>query len=464
MVRVFRVFVPTSIIGILISEAILAFFCYASATLFLLEIDPMIDFLYGGGSVRIAIVVCTILLCIYFSDLYDDLHVGSPIQLMQQFCMVIGVAILVQALVGYLNRNWVLQKWVMMYGSGLALVLLPVWRMAYAGVVLKGVGQRNILFLGNGELVQQIAGRISEEPKYGYASLGYLVDELEADSVPASLGTCLGPIREVAQVTRSRKPDLVVAGLAERRGRLPVNDLLDLRLSGVAVEEAASVYETLFGRVSVTSLRPSQLIFSSSLGPDPRYVGLQSLYSMVLALIGVVLTGPVMLLVALLVKMTSRGPIIYRQRRVGKGGVEFEVFKFRSMYADAEARTGAVWATRNDPRITPLGRWLRMLRLDELPQFFNVLRGEMSIVGPRPERPEFVETLSEQIPFYPQRHCVKPGITGWAQINHKYGDTIDDTIVKLEYDLYYIKNLSPALDLYIIFHTAKVMLLSRGAQ
>jgi len=164
------------------------------------------------------------------------------------------------------------------------------------------------------------------------------------------------------------------------------------------------------------------------------------------------------------VKLTSRGPVVYRQHRVGLKGAEFEVFKFRSMYENAEEGTGAVWAQKDDPRITPLGRWLRSLRLDELPQFFNVLRGEMSIVGPRPERPEFVQTLSEQIPFYRQRHCVKPGITGWAQINHKYGDTIEDTIAKLEYDLYYIKNLSPSLDLYIIFHTAKVMLLSRGSQ
>jgi lipopolysaccharide/colanic/teichoic acid biosynthesis glycosyltransferase len=149
---------------------------------------------------------------------------------------------------------------------------------------------------------------------------------------------------------------------------------------------------------------------------------------------------------------------------VGLLGSTFVLYKFRSMYVDAEDRTGAVWAVRDDPRITPLGRWLRRLRLDELPQFFNVLRGEMSIVGPRPERPEFVRTLAEQIPFYRQRHCIKPGITGWAQINHKYGDTIEDSVRKLEFDLYYIKNLSLALDAYIIFHTGKTMLLSRGAQ
>jgi len=171
-----------------------------------------------------------------------------------------------------------------------------------------------------------------------------------------------------------------------------------------------------------------------------------------------------MAVTALLVKFSSPGPILLRQTRVGLNGAPFTLFKFRSMYADAEARTGAVWATKDDPRITPTGWWLRRLRLDELPQFFNVVRGDMCIVGPRPERPEFSAMLEEKIPFYRQRLCVKPGITGWAQINHKYGDTIDDSLTKLEYDLYYIKNLGPAIDAYIIFHTLKVMLLSRGAQ
>jgi len=179
---------------------------------------------------------------------------------------------------------------------------------------------------------------------------------------------------------------------------------------------------------------------------------------------GVVILAPLMLLVALLVRLTSPGPALYRQLRVGRNGSLFSVYKFRSMRIDAEKETGAVWAAKNDPRVTRLGKTLRRLRIDELPQLFNVLKGEMSIVGPRPERPEFVATLSEQIPFYRQRHCIRPGITGWAQINHKYGDTIEDTVTKLEYDLYYIKNLSPSLDFYIIFQTLKVMVQQRGAQ
>jgi exopolysaccharide biosynthesis polyprenyl glycosylphosphotransferase len=191
---------------------------------------------------------------------------------------------------------------------------------------------------------------------------------------------------------------------------------------------------------------------------------LQSLYSWTFSLVLAVITLPVMLITALLIKLTSPGPVLLRQIRTGLHGAPFKLYKFRSMYQDAEMHTGAVWSKKGDPRITPLGRRLRRLRIDELPQLFNVLRGEMSLVGPRPERPEFVELLQAQIPYYPQRHCVKPGITGWAQINHKYTDTVDDAIVKLEYDLYYIKNMATSLDLYILFHTFKTMLLGRGAQ
>jgi exopolysaccharide biosynthesis polyprenyl glycosylphosphotransferase len=252
--------------------------------------------------------------------------------------------------------------------------------------------------------------------------------------------------------------------MSERRGRVPVRDLLDLRFSGIPIEESSTMFERVFKRVSLQELRPSQLIYSGELGPRRRDVDLQLAYSLLIAGAAAIVLAPVMLAIAIAVKSTSKGPVLYRQTRVGRGGRTFTLYKFRSMRADAEAASGAVWASKDDPRVTGVGRWLRRLRLDELPQFFNVLRGEMSMVGPRPERPEFVARLSEAIPFYPQRHCVRPGLTGWAQINHKYGDTVADAGLKLEYDLYYIKNLSPAFDFFIMFHTAKTVLLGRGAQ
>jgi exopolysaccharide biosynthesis polyprenyl glycosylphosphotransferase len=255
-----------------------------------------------------------------------------------------------------------------------------------------------------------------------------------------------------------------VIAMTEKRASLPMDELLGLRFSGVRMEEATTLYEEAFGRICVTEVRPSELIFSSKLGPRRWTVRLQAIYGWIFTALATVIVLPVVLVAALIVKLTSKGPAFYQQTRVGLNGSTFTVYKLRSMRQDAEARTGAVWASRNDPRITPFGRFLRKSRIDELPQFWNVLKGEMSLVGPRPERPEFVRELSNTIPFYPHRLCVKPGITGWAQINHQYGDSIQHTVTKLEYDLYYIKNLSPTLDAYIMFQTVKTMLLSRGAQ
>jgi exopolysaccharide biosynthesis polyprenyl glycosylphosphotransferase len=240
--------------------------------------------------------------------------------------------------------------------------------------------------------------------------------------------------------------------------------MLQLRFAGIRFEEAAETFEEAFGRVSAREIRPSRLIFSSDLGPRKGSLFWHSLFAILFAAFLLVLLSPVMLIVMIVVKLSSPGPAIHRQTRVGLNGSTFTVLKFRSMYMDAEARTGPVWATKNDPRITGPGKWIRRFRLDELPQLLNVLRNEMALVGPRPERPQFVASLTEQIPYYNYRHCVKPGITGWAQINYKYGDTLEDAIVKLEYDLYYIKNLAVSLDLFIIFHTLKVVLFSRSAQ
>jgi exopolysaccharide biosynthesis polyprenyl glycosylphosphotransferase len=292
--------------------------------------------------------------------------------------------------------------------------------------------------------------------------LGY-VDDSDSDAdLPG--GKILGRIENLTSVARTLKPDMIVVGMTERRQELPMSEMLHLRFAGVHFEEAAVTFEAAFGRVSTRQMRPSRLVFSSDLGPRKGSLFWHSLYSFPMAVVLLILFSPVMLIVAIVVKLTSPGPVFHRQVRVGLNGSTFTLYKFRSMYADAEARTGPVWAKKGDQRITPTGKWIRRFRLDEFPQLLNVLRNEMALVGPRPERPEFVESLTNQIPYYNYRHCVRPGITGWAQINYKYGDTLDDAIMKLEYDLYYIKNLAVSLDLFIIFHTLKVMLFSETAQ
>ena len=463
MIRLFRVFIPTSVVALLVSEIILTYTCYVVATFLMMDVAPEVFLVDDNGWLRIAIVVGCLMFGIYFHDLYTQFRIRSRILLFQQVIVVVGVTFLTQALLVYLRlQELILPTWVMITGSALTLVLLPAWRILFSTVVMKAMGSERVLFLGTSSVSQEIVQYLTEHPETGLTAVGF-VDNLDtgAEIVGVKL---LGRIADLATIVGQFRPDRIVVGMAERRERLPVNQLLELRLSGIHIEDALTTYESTFGRISTRELRPSQLIFSAELGPNPNRVLLQSLYSMTIAFVAALVTLPIMALVAMAVKLSSSGPALYRQRRVGKNDVPFMLYKFRSMYTDAEAESGAVWAKKDDPRITPVGRWLRRLRLDELPQLFNVLKGDMSVVGPRPERPEFVAELERRIPYYRQRHCIKPGITGWAQINHKYGDTIEDTIIKLEYDLYYIKNLAPALDAFIMFHTAKVMLLSRGSQ
>ena len=462
MIRLFRVFLPTSVVALAISEIAVLFSCYISATyLFLLiDVDPEVFLYEEGGFLRISIVVAVLVAGFYFNDLYTQLHVRSRMALVQQVCLVLGIAFLMQALLSYGSTGLILPRRVMVYGSAMVLVLVPLWRMAYSKIVEKAIGSERVLFLGSSEVVRELVQQFGVRRVLGVSPIGY-VDDAE-DAVPGI--PHLGRLEEFAEVVARHQPNRIVVGMSERRSVMPVRKMLEVRLSGIMIEEAAQAFETAFGRVNTKELRPSQLIFSSEVGPSPNSLALQSIYSWIIAAAGTVVTLPLMVLAAILVRLSSPGPVLLRQVRVGLNGKNFTVYKFRSMYQDAEARTGAVWATKNDPRITPIGRFLRKFRLDELPQFFNVLRGDMAIVGPRPERPEFVKALTEQIPYYRQRHCVKPGITGWAQINHGYTDTVEDTIVKLEYDLYYIKYISPSLDLYIILNTFKTMLLSHGAQ
>ena len=467
MIRLFRVFIPTGVVALLLSEILLITLCYLVAAYFVRNEEFFFQFVMyltdENGLLRTGFVVLSIVISLHLIDLYTEIKVKSRLRLLQDVCQVIGVALLTQGLIAYAAPSFRLGRQVMIAGSMLSLVSLFGWRLLYSSYVLQVVGGQRILFVGANPVIAQIAAHIDGHQELGMTVTGYVIDD---DACASDLGNAprLGSIDQLREVAERVRPDRIVIGLTERRTRLPMHDLLELRFAGFFIEEAGSCYETVCSRICTKELRPSQLVFSSELGPRPGNVAFQNVVNYSVAVAGVLLTLPLMALVALGVKLTSPGPILYRQTRVGRNGVLFTVYKFRSMRVDAEAVTGAVWASKDDPRATPLGRFLRSVRLDELPQFFNVLRGEMSLVGPRPERPEFVKTLSERIPYYRQRHCVKPGITGWAQINHKYGDSIEDTITKLEYDLYYIKNISPSLDAYIIFNTLKTIMLSRGAQ
>jgi exopolysaccharide biosynthesis polyprenyl glycosylphosphotransferase len=382
--------------------------------------------------------------------------------LVHNLLVLLGVSFLVQALVAYSKSTVLpLPQWTMLYGSVGVLLVIPAWRAVFFSFIRKALPDNRILFVGMSPAAEEIIEELEDRPEMGYAVAGYMDLKPVFDGSPY-----LGTPDNLGEILRKERLSLIVVDPA-REDLVWLSSghvLLDLRASGVKIEEKANLYEMIFGRVSLRDLKPTKVLFTGDAGLTRWTQRIQTLYSLLLGSVGLILSSPIMLLVMLAVKVSSPGPAIYKQQRVGRNGTTFFLYKFRSMYIDAEARTGPVWASKNDPRITPLGRWLRKLRLDELPQFFNVIRGDMAVVGPRPERPEFCEVLEKEIPFYHQRHLVKPGITGWAQINHKYTDTVEDATIKLGYDLYYVKYTAPALDLYIIFHTLKVMLLFRGAQ
>jgi sugar transferase (PEP-CTERM system associated) len=461
MIRLFRVFIPTTVLTLLISEIVILFGCFLIGVAQSPEISLSIFLLYENGFASIGIVVAVALLTLYYQDLYNDVRVRSKFVLVQKLVVTVGVVFISQSAIAYVTPELMLTRYATVIGCILIPPVLTIWRIVYSSLVVRALGTQSLLFLGSNAVTRAVLQQISTSPEIGFSAIGVLDDGHQIGDTIAG-APVLGPITAVLDVAASKRPDRIVVGMTERRQAMPVHELLNLRFKGIRIEEAAVTYESIFGRVPTAELRPSQLIYSSDLGPLPSSMRAQVLYSTGIALIGFILTLPLMLLVALAVKLTSRGPVLFRQQRVGLNGKVFTLLKFRSMVVDAEAKTGAVWAQRNDPRVTPIGKYLRKLRLDELPQLINVLNGDMSIVGPRPERPEFVDTLSQVIPFYPQRHSVRPGITGWAQINYKYGNTTEDTIMKLEYDLYYIKNLSPALDSYIIFQTIKVMLFTQS--
>jgi sugar transferase (PEP-CTERM system associated) len=257
--------------------------------------------------------------------------------------------------------------------------------------------------------------------------------------------------------------DRVVVAISDRRGHLPVSELVLVKLSGIRIEEAATTYERLTGKLMIENIKPSSVIFSDGFQVSRWRRVIKRAADIVFSVVGVILSAVPMLFTAILVWLESGTPVIYRQERVGQHGRRFTVFKFRSMRLDAETDK-PVWAREGDSRVTRVGRFIRLTRLDELPQFFNVLRGDMSFVGPRPERPYFVDLLAKEIPFYHERHAVKPGLTGWAQVKYRYGASIEDAIEKLRYDLYYIKHLSVVFDLTIVFDTVKVILFRKGAQ
>lgn len=435
----------------------------------------LVMYLLSGGegqddpsrsAVLLKILLTTLLIqaSLYYHNLYEFSQPYTLTDLSIRIAQAIGVACVFLAMLYFFLPAIALHQTIFFVGLFFLLLVLVSWRIVYQYMCRNGLFNEKIVLVGDGYLASLISDEIHENLDSGY-SIAAVFSNPGNTGLAQRLGVQeYNSYDSICGVARANGADKIVVSLEERRGRYPTQSLLDCRLQGLTVLEGLSFYEMLSGKILATQTPPSWLIFSKGFQRHRMVLMSKRGLDILFASLGLILSFPLVAVIAVLIKATSPGPVFFRQSRTGKYERPFQVVKFRTMREDAESSSGAVWASERDPRITAVGGILRKLRLDEIPQFWNVLKGEMSFVGPRPERPEFVEELKKRLPYYGERHTVNPGITGWAQVNYGYGASEEDALRKLEYDLFYIKHLSLLFDLYIVLKTAKAVLIGEGVR
>lgn len=458
MIRLFNVYYPVRVLVLLLGEALIVGFSFVLATLW--NVESMLQFnnalFIDGGYLRILGLTGVVLLLSHGFDLYDTSHIGVRLDQAFRILFVLGTVAIVLGIVVRFVPGFLPGNNSAVVGVLILTVALFCWRSAYSWLVCLPFFCERVYILGTGDRAFRLVKGL-RRPGLGIEVVGWtgnIEGELSLEKVASDL----------VGLAKEKGVHRVIVAMPDRRGTIPVQALLELRMGGVKIEEATDWLEKISGRIEVEHLYPSWFIFAGGFRLTTVKRIMRRIMNFTAALIGLAFALPLLPFIALAVKLGSKGPVLYRQQRVGRGGEVFHCYKFRTMRQDAEADTGATWATDDDPRITRVGKILRSSRLDEIPQLWCVLKGDMHFVGPRPERPEFVEWLSREIPYYGMRHIVRPGITGWAQVSYKYGNTLDDAREKLQYDLFYIKNASLGLDLLIFFQTIKIVLLGRGAK
>ncbi|HKJ05211.1 MAG TPA: TIGR03013 family XrtA/PEP-CTERM system glycosyltransferase [Geopsychrobacteraceae bacterium] len=404
---------------------------------------------------------CTLLLSSSVSELYGKGHYKVGKGALARVIASLSIAMVIFVAIYILAPHIMVSKTAILLALLLFGTLQFLWHTYYPSLVTFHGMAQNVLVLGTGELAGQIETTL-ENKNHNYTLTGFVSTAKEPSVIDESL--ILGEIKDLVDITTRSNIKKIIIALAEQRGVMPVSELLKCRFSGIDIVDSSSFYEEMTGKVLVNNVHPGWFIYASGFEIDLIALYGKRILDIIFSALGALLSLPVMLVVALVVKLDSPGPVLFRQIRVGKNENIFELYKFRTMREDAESQTGAVWAMDNDPRVTKVGRFLRKARLDELPQFFNVLKGDMAFVGPRPERPEFVLELYQLLPYYAKRHALKPGVTGWAQVNYPYGASVEDALEKLKYDLYYIKNYSIFLDILIIMETVQVVLFGKGGR
>ncbi|HYX24488.1 MAG TPA: TIGR03013 family XrtA/PEP-CTERM system glycosyltransferase [Thermoanaerobaculia bacterium] len=464
MIRLFnRYWALPAAVSLLVEGLLLLSAVYCATQLRLGLVSPgtvpaQLDLLREGVAFAVAG-----LLSLYANGLYDFGERLSArlllIRLLRSFSILAVTCWALYFLVPTLQTGRGIFALALAFGASFVLA----WRVLLSWM-LRGEGfAERVLIVGSDAKAIDIARETLHRKHLGYRVIGFLDDDPALQGVSLINPRVIGTTNQACQLALQHGATRVVVAAIDYRGRLSMDALLDCKTHGIRVEEGSSYYEQLTGKIMIEGLRKSWLIFSEGFRVSRGALFAKRLLDLAVAAVGLVLAAPLMLLVGLAVRLDSPGPVFFRQDRVGRGGREFTLWKFRSMRTDAEAG-GARWAIAGDPRVTRVGRFIRKTRLDELPQLWNVLVGDMSLVGPRPERKLFVEQLKEGCPYYEQRLVVRPGLTGWAQVKAPYASTFEESIEKLKFDLYYIKNLSLFLDVSILLSTARIVLLGRGAR
>ncbi len=402
-------------------------------------------------------------LCFYYNDLYGDYLVRFGREALVKIFQALLFASLIIFTIYFAYPSLELGRGIFLIALTIVPIALLGWRHFYSRYMCKAF-RSNVLIIGTGGLAKSIGRVLVRRPDLGYEVVGFIDKDPKNIGAPVVNPRVIGDYQSLPLVIDEQKVDYVVVAIEDRRGALPLETLLTSRLKGIKVEDGVGFYERVNGKISVDQLRPSWLIFGEGFRKGFLVQLVKRTEDIVLSVFGLLVFSPIILLLSVLIKFTSSGPVFYRQERLGQGGKPFMLYKFRSMDDNAEKESGPVWAQTKDPRVTALGRIIRKLRLDEIPQMVNVLKGDMSFVGPRPERLAFVRELKENIPYYDLRFSVKPGITGWAQVCYHYGGTMEGALEKLQYELYYMKNMSLTLDLIILLRTLKVVIFQKGAR
>jgi sugar transferase, PEP-CTERM system associated/exopolysaccharide biosynthesis polyprenyl glycosylphosphotransferase len=458
MIRLFNVYYPTRTIVLLLCEALIIGGSFLLATVLIAGPDSYLVLNFEYGWVKIAALIILTLLISYYFDLYEPQRISESWEIYFRLLLVLGFLSFLLSGVIYFFPSFDIAHSALLLGLVFLTIALVAWRSIYEWLIGRDAFRERVYVLGAGDRARMVVNLLQNRRDAGMEVVGCdgLADDKAQrhETFSAALADIDGSGHHI---------DRLVVALEDRRGGLPMRELLKLRFNGVVIEEAGALLERLTGKLYLDGLRPSNFIYSEGFRVKPSQQIARRIVSTLTAAVGLLLFLPFFPFVVLMVRMSSPGPIFFRQTRVGMGGRNFSVYKFRTMRTDAEA-AGAKWATKNDPRVTRVGMFMRKTRLDEVPQLWNVLRGDMGFVGPRPERPEFVPWLSEQIPYFDLRHMIRPGLTGWAQVRYGYGATLAQSREKLEFDLYYIKHMTLGLDLLIMFETVKTIIRRQGAQ